>query len=86
MTYRVSIEPAALDAIARLMDDDRPGALAVFAFIDALAIDPRPAGSVQWGPEYRRARIGAWRVLYRIDEAVEVVAVENIGRGEDKTK
>ena len=85
MTYRVLIEASALDAVARLMDIDRAGALAVFAFIDALALDPRPAGSVQWGPQYRRARVGTWRLLYRIDEVIEVVAVENIGRSENKT-
>lgn len=80
MTYRVQVEPPALDALARGMDTDRDGAVAVFEFIDALANDPRPTTSVAWGPEYRRARIGAWRVLYRIDDAIEIIAIEHIGR------
>lgn len=82
MTYRVYIEPPALDAIARGMDTDRAGAITVFEFIDALAHDPRPAPSVAWGPEYRRAHLGSWRVLYRIDETIGVVTVENVGRTE----
>nr|WP_255672834.1 type II toxin-antitoxin system RelE/ParE family toxin [Glycomyces amatae] len=52
----------------------------LLAFLDSLAENPRPTGSVAWGPEYRRARIGAWRVLYRVDEAVCVVGIENVSR------
>lgn len=78
MSCRVHIEPPALDALAHGMGTDHPGAVAVLAFIDALAEDPRPSGSVAWGPEYRRALVGAWRVLYRIVDPV--VIVEHIGR------
>lgn len=80
MTYRVHIEPAALADLSRLMDADRGGALELFEFIDSLAGNPRPPEAAVWGPEYRRARVGNWRVLYRIDDAVEIVAVENVGR------
>lgn len=84
MTYRVHIEPAALADLERLADKDRDGALELFKFIDSLAADPRPVGSVIWGPDYRRVHISAWRVFYRIDDTTEIVAVENVGRTEIK--
>ena len=54
----------------------------LLAFLDSLEEDPCPAGSVAWGPDYRRARIGAWRVLYRIEQTLSVVGIENVGRAE----
>nr|WP_255672508.1 type II toxin-antitoxin system RelE/ParE family toxin [Glycomyces amatae] len=54
----------------------------LLAFLDSLEENPRPTGSVAWGPDYRRARVGAWRVLYRIEETLSVVGIENVGRTE----
>lgn len=45
-----------------------------------LADEPRPTTAAAWGPEYRRARIGEWRVFYRIDDDQRTVYVEQDGR------
>jgi mRNA interferase RelE/StbE len=49
--------------------DDRPGLRTVLDAIDALADDPRPVGSVPWGPVLSRLHVGRYRVLYEIGEA-----------------
>jgi mRNA interferase RelE/StbE len=48
--------------------DDRAGLRAALDAIDALAANPRPAGSVPWGPTLRRLHIGRYRVLYETGE------------------
>lgn len=43
---------------------DEPAALAeLMNAIDALAGNPRPAGSVPWGPMMSRLHVGPYRVL-----------------------
>jgi mRNA interferase RelE/StbE len=49
--------------------DDRAGLRTVLDAIDALADDPRPAGSVPWGPMLSRLHVGRYRVLYEIGQA-----------------
>jgi mRNA interferase RelE/StbE len=48
--------------------DDSAGLTKVLEAIDALADDPRPPGSVPWGPVMSRLHIGSYRVLYEIRE------------------
>jgi mRNA interferase RelE/StbE len=50
--------------------DDPAGLGELLEAIDALADDPRPAGSVPWGPVMNRLHVGPYRVLYEIDETV----------------
>jgi mRNA interferase RelE/StbE len=47
---------------------DPAGLNEVLEAIDALANDPRPPGSVPWGPVTSRLHIGVYRVLYEIGE------------------
>jgi mRNA interferase RelE/StbE len=49
--------------------DDAPGLAQVLDAIDALADDPRPSGSVSWGPVMSRLHVGPYRVLYEIGES-----------------
>ncbi len=49
--------------------DDAAGLAQVLDAIDALADDPRPAGSVSWGPVVSRLHVGPYRVLYEIGES-----------------
>jgi mRNA interferase RelE/StbE len=58
--------------------DDRARLRAVLDAIDALADDPRPPGSVPWGPVLSRLHIGPYRVMYTIGE--DVVTVERVDR------
>lgn len=67
MTYRVVIEEPVSLALGKYLDD--PAGLGeVLEAIDALADDPRPAGSVPWGPAVSRLHVGSYRVLYEIGE------------------
>lgn len=52
--------------------------------ITALADDPRPGGAKKLtGRDGWRIRIGQYRVIYEIDDAVHVVAVLDIGHRRD---
>ncbi len=50
--------------------------------IESLASDPRPHGSIAlhgaWN-SYHRLRVGDYRIVYAIDDAVRVVTIEHIG-------
>jgi mRNA interferase RelE/StbE len=49
---------------------DPAGLGEILEAIEALADDPRPAGSAPWGPVMSRLHIGPYRVLYEIDETM----------------
>lgn len=68
MTRRqVLIEEKVTLAATRYLDD--PAGLAeVLDAIDALADNPRPPGSVPYGPTVCRLHIGAYRVMYEITD------------------
>ncbi len=68
MTHRQVVidEPVSLTLSKYL--DDPAGLSEVMAAVDALASDPRPAGSVAWGPVVSRLHVGPYRVLYEIGE------------------
>ena len=80
MNYRVEVEPSALSAATRYLKDDPASVEILLEAIDRLETNPRPIESRPWGPNYRRAHFGAWRVLYFVDDAEQVVRVENIGK------
>jgi len=48
--------------------DDPAGLGELLKAIDALTGDPRPTGSVPWGPVMSRLHVVPYRVLYEIDE------------------
>lgn len=80
MTHRIIWEPNATEAALRLLKDDPAGLSSVYEAVDALAESPRPAGSVVYGPEARRLRVGRYRVLYRIENDVIRILVTHLGR------
>lgn len=53
--------------------------------IAALVSDPRPAGAKKLSGEKDiwRIRVGDYRVLYRIDDAIRIVDVRNVGHRKD---
>ncbi|MFF7748837.1 type II toxin-antitoxin system RelE/ParE family toxin [Streptomyces sp. NPDC007971] len=80
MTYRITWEPEATNAAVRFLKDDPGGLAAVYEAVDALAEQPRPLNSTAYGPDIRRLRVGDYRVLYVIDDAVIRVLVTHLGR------
>jgi mRNA interferase RelE/StbE len=60
---RVVIEEPVSLSLGKYLDDPA-GLSEVLEAIDALADDPRPAGSVPWGPVLSRLHVGRYRVLY----------------------
>ncbi|HUK73601.1 MAG TPA: type II toxin-antitoxin system RelE/ParE family toxin [Streptosporangiaceae bacterium] len=78
MSLRVNYDERAISQAATFLDDPQ-GIRAVLDAIDRLAQDPRPAGSFPYGsPDLRRLRVGPYRVLYEITDAI---AVRHIARG-----
>ncbi|MGW0681811.1 type II toxin-antitoxin system RelE family toxin [Streptomyces sp. NPDC002754] len=80
MTWHVQWEPTAIDEAAGFLKNDPQTMAQLIRATDALAENPRPAGSTAWGTSHRRLRIAAWRVLYRIDAEAETLHIEHIGR------
>jgi mRNA interferase RelE/StbE len=79
MSREVTLREQAINQAAGFLPDDPEGLKQVFAAIDALLLDPRPAGSFPLGsPDARRLRIGRYRVIYEIDE--EIIWINHIGR------
>lgn len=81
MTYRITWNEPALDSAARFLKDDPDGLRQLFASVDLLANDPRPAGSTPYGsPDVRRMHVGRYRVLYEITDATVVIVILHVGR------
>ncbi|CAM5549330.1 type II toxin-antitoxin system RelE family toxin [Streptomyces fumanus] len=80
MTYRILWEPEATNAAVRFLQSDPSGLAAVYEAVDMLAKDPRPLNSTAYGPDIRRLRVGAYRVLYVIDDGAIRVLVTHLGR------
>ncbi|WP_028708375.1 type II toxin-antitoxin system RelE family toxin [Propionicicella superfundia] len=75
--YTVTIERSAAKALARAERRDRRR---IEDAIDALADDPRPHGAIHLtGVDAYRVRVGDWRVVYTVPDAVRVVTVTNVG-------
>ena len=79
MPYTVSIKPRAEKYLAAIRDVRL--AFRLREAIDALAENPRAPGSVklQGDGELYRVRVGDYRIVYQIQDAVLVVLVVQIG-------
>lgn len=81
MSFQVIWREQATNAAVRFLKDDPDGLRQVFAAVDLLAEDPRPAGTVAYGsPEVRRLHVGLYRLMYEIDEGTITIVVVHIGR------
>jgi len=80
--YAVQIAPSALRALKKL---DRTTRRRVSHEIDRLADDPRPIGATKMrGDEQAwRVRVGDYRVIYTIEDAVVIVYVIAVGHRRD---
>ena len=79
--YRVEIQSKALRVLKRI---DRQDQQRILKFIDGLAENPRPAGSKKLtDTEDWRIRVGAYRIVYRIQERRLLVLVVRIGHRSD---
>ena len=83
MRYTVSIKPRAEKFLEALRDARLYRRLR--ETIEALSENPRPAGSLkmQGRDELYRVRVGDYRILYQIQDAVLVVLVVEIGNRRD---
>jgi mRNA interferase RelE/StbE len=80
-SYSVSFIPAAARQVEDLQKADR---LRVMRAIGKLADDPRPRGSEKLSTlEKYRIRVGVYRVVYTIDDAIVRVVVVRVGHRRD---
>lgn len=76
-TYRIEFETSAAKALMKL---DRSTQTRILTAIEALAANPRPHGAVKLtGNDGMRIRVGDYRVVYVIDDAIVTVTVVKIG-------
>lgn len=66
---------------ARRFMDDQAGLRAVNAAVAALADDPAPPNAFIRG-EYRRLRVGLYRVMYEVsDDVIIIIRVDRLPKG-----
>lgn len=68
--------PTAVESARRYLHD-QAGMRAIVDAVDALAGDPYPADGFHRG-RYHRLRVGAYRVLYIIDD--DLITIERVDR------
>ncbi len=84
MSYSVEVLRRAQKALARLPQQDYQR---VRDAIGALAEDPRPTGCKKLtAREGWRIRVGQYRVIYEIGDAVRVVTILDVGHRRDVFK
>lgn len=82
MAWRILIAASARRALMNLPDD---AARRIERAIDALADEPRPPGAhkLQGAEDLYRVRVGAHRIVYRIENRVITVTVVRVGHRRD---
>jgi len=82
MPYRIVILPRAHRELAKL---PHPAAERIARAIDALGHQPRPPGvrKLAGDDDLWRVRVGEYRVIYQIQDAVLLVLVVRIGHRRD---
>ena len=79
MTYHVEIERTAAESLIRIARGDRASARRLDSAIKTLADDPRPPRATKLvGVDAMRLRVGDYRVVYVIDDTIQVVAVTRV--------
>lgn len=69
----------------QLRDLPKRDASRVFDRLEGLATEPRPAGCAKLAgfSDAWRLRVGMYRVVYRIDDAAQIVTVTRVGHRKD---
>ena len=77
MSYRVELRPTADREYSRLSPDART---AVLTLLHDLGVEPRRRGvvAVRGRPGVLRARVGDYRVLFKVDDGGRLVSVGRI--------
>ncbi len=81
MTYRIELRPAAVRALKKL---DPPIRRRIQGAISMLAEDPRPpAARPLRGRPGLRVRVGAYRIIYTVEDDVLLIVVVTLGYRRD---
>lgn len=77
MRYSIEIAPKILKTLTKLSKENRQR---IEKKIDSLALNPRPHGytELKGASGYYRVRVGDYRILYEIQDAVLIVVVVDI--------
>ena len=82
MTYRIEVKPQAEKALARI---PHPHRRRIARAIDALAHNPRPAGSAKLAgsDDAYRIRVGDYRIVYQVLDKVLIVYIIRVAHRKD---
>jgi mRNA interferase RelE/StbE len=82
LPYRIELSPSAARALRKLAPEARRR---IARKIDTLAEDPRPADTVklEGESELYRVRVGDYRIVYTVRDAVLLVLIVAIGNRAD---
>lgn len=83
MSYTISIRKEALKELAVL---PKKSVAQIKTAIDTLADNPRPAGCKKLKGQQEslwRIRVGDYRVIYAIEDAIKVVNIRKVGHRKD---
>jgi mRNA interferase RelE/StbE len=80
VAYEVEITARASRELLRIERGDRTSARRIDVAITSLGDDPRPASATKMiDMDGWRLRVGVYRVLYTIEDAVRIVTVTRVG-------
>ena len=82
-TYKILISESALKQLKRIQ---KPAVKRIESAIDALSENPRPVGFKKLKGSYEdfcRIQIGDYRVIYSIEDKIQVVDIRQIGHRKD---
>lgn len=76
--YAIEVETSAAKALMRLQRNDQ---IRISTAIAKLAANPGPAGCTKLSgtADAYRIRVGNYRIVYAVDDAIRVVAITRIG-------
>jgi mRNA interferase RelE/StbE len=81
--WRIEFSRQAKETLSKLRD--KKLIARIEKVISALAINPRPMGSIKLSGEedMHRVRIGDWRVIYSVEDDILLVLILEIGQRKD---
>ena len=81
MSYTITIKPTVVKELKSL---PKGAVRAISAAIENLAEEPRPAGCRKLvGKPFWRVRVGNYRIIYSVDDVVQIVDIRAAGHRKD---
>ena len=83
MSYRIEFDPQAIEDLKGILTKVQPQILKKINWLGLNFEQVQPKGLAENLAGFYKLRVGDYRVLYEIDEELEVVAIDRVGHRRD---